>query len=537
MANAQSVAADGLTARGAASRKRLIDGFTIPMTVVIALFIVKLVNPISYDPDLYWHLEAGQYIVQTMTLPYADVFSYTAYGKDWVLHEWLAEVLFYGVTWLAGLKGLWAFVAAFYAATFFMLYHVCGRLLGNGTRALVIALLFFAPFIAFATPRPQIFTYLLFTIYLAILIGWKYDGNVRALKLLPPLMVLWVNLHGAAIVGIALLGLFVVCEGVRLYFTAQRDPVDIRAWKRLALWSAAAALATLANPRFVDYWLYPFYVLNLKVATSVINEWKSPDFHSVYFKYFLVLFLGHFAALVYARRRPDLTEFAIPLFFIAAGFTSVRHLPLACLAAGPFFALSWKRLELPSFPRGVASAWVGKARLDRDLDDRHLPYLNLLLLCGVVAAMVYNQSRRPNEGIMDAMMPVKAADFVASSGITGRMFNEYGHGGYLMYRLYPRQKVFIDGRADMYGDEFMKEYLAIIGGKPAWKEKFDRYAIDFAVLPRQVPLRQLLLAGGDFKLVYDDERYSVLVRNVAQFSRFSDLNAQSTNAAASAATR
>ena len=78
MVNMQSAAAGTLTTAGAGPRKRVIHGLTIPMTGVIPLFIVKLVNPISYDPDLYWHLEAGEYIVTTWSLPYADVFSYTA---------------------------------------------------------------------------------------------------------------------------------------------------------------------------------------------------------------------------------------------------------------------------------------------------------------------------------------------------------------------------------------------------------------------------------------------------------------------------
>jgi hypothetical protein len=522
MTNADSAAARSLRGGGEFHRRRLIDGLTIPMTVVIALFIIKLVNPISYDPDLYWHLKAGEYIVQNMTLPYSDVFSYTMQGREWVLHEWLAEAVFYAVSHVAGLRGLWAFVAALYAVTFFVLYRVCEKALASATAALVVALLFFAPFVAFATPRPQIFTYLLFLVYLTILLNWKYAGKVKALKALPVLMVLWVNLHGAAIVGVALLALFVGCEAVRLHGSTTRDPVKMRAWKALALWSAIAAFATLLNPRFADYWLYPFYVLNLKVAISTISEWQSPNFHSLFFKYFLALFLGYFAVLVYSRRKPDLTEFAVPLFFIAAGFTSVRHLPLACLASAPFFAASWKSLALPPVRLGPMGNWMGKARLNRDLDDRHVPYLNLLLLCGVVAAMVYSHSRRPNDGIMDAMMPVKAADFVVASGLSGRMFNEYGQGGYLMYRLYPQIRVFIDGRADMYGDDFIKEYLEIVGGTPDWKEKFDRYGIDFAVLPRALPLRQLLLAGKDFRLVYDDQRYSVLVRNIPKFSYLGD---------------
>jgi hypothetical protein len=496
-------------------RPRILRGLTIPVTVVIVLFIVKAVNPISYDPDLYWHLKTGEYILTHGVLPHADVFSSTAYGRDWVLHEWLSEALFYGVVRVAGLQALWIFVACLYAATFVVLYRTCAQALEKPTSALVVALLFFAPFVAFATPRPQIFTYLMFAIYLASLIEWKRSGDAGKLKRLPWLMLAWVNLHGAAIVGIALLLLFIATEAISLWLGGgkRRSARDLKA---LCFWTALTALATLANPRFVEYWLYPFHVMGLTVATSVINEWKSPNFHTLYFRYFLALFLGFFGVLLYSRRRPDLTEFAVPVFFIAAGFTSVRHLPLACIAAAPFFAAAWQAIELPAWR--VPARFASLRRLNREVDDRHAPYLNLLLLCAVVAAMTYSQSRRSSATLLDAMMPVKAADYVVRNDITGRMFNEYGEGGYLIYRLYPRVKVFIDGRADVYGDAFMKEYLAIVGGKPDWKRRFDRYAIDFAVLPRELPLRQLLLAGRRFKLVYDDARYSVLVRDVPKFS-------------------
>jgi hypothetical protein len=496
---------------------RLIDGLTIPLTVVIALFVVKLANPISYDPDLYWHLKTGEYIVSTWSLPHADMFSHTAYGRDWVLHEWLTEVLFYAITQLAGLKGLWAFVAALYAATFLVLYRLAARLIGNPTHGLVAALLFFAPFVAFATPRPQVFTYLLFASYLWILAEWKYAGNDRSLKLLPLIMLAWVNLHGAAIVGVVLVAMFLVTEGAAFFLSGAHDAGRRTALKKLAFWGGMAALATIANPRLVDYWLYPFYVMNLSVATSVISEWQSPDFHLLYYRYFLALFFAFFAVQACSRRRPDLTEVAVPMFFLAAGFTAVRHLPLACIAALPFFAISWKHLSMPALGRVCSLTWLGKARLDRQMNERCVPYLNLLLLFGVAAAMLYQESRRPETGMMEAALPVKAADFVASRHVTGRMFNEYSAGGYLLYRLYPGEKVFIDGRADMYGDDFLKEYLAIATGGPDWREKFDRHAIDYAILPRELPLRQLLLADGGFRLVHDDEHFSVLVRDTPQF--------------------
>ena len=94
------------------------------------------------------------------------------------------------------------------------------------------------------------------------------------------------------------------------------------------------------------------------------------------------------------------------------------------------------------------------------------------------------------------------------------MFNAYGDGGYLIYRLGPERKVCIDGRVDVYGDKFFKEHKDIYSGTADWKAKFDRLAIDFAILGNDAPIRQLLLADGSFREAFHDGRHSVLLRSV-----------------------
>lgn len=505
-------------AAGAPLGRRLLSRLTISVTVVLALFVLKLAAPINYDPDLYWHLKTGEYILETGTLPHADIFSYTLLGADWVLHEWLTEVVFALVFGAAGFAGLNVLVAALYALTFHVLFRVCARTARSEMHALIVALLFFAPLIGFTSPRPQLFTYLFFAVYLGVLFDYKYGCSTRRAWVLPAIMAVWANLHAASIVGVALLALFVGLEWVRLRVSGESEGPPRAALKRLTFWAAATAAATLLNPRFVEYWIYPFYVLNLDVAKGVINEWQSPNFHSLYYRYFLGAFLLAFAAQIYARRKPDLTELAVPVFFIVCGFIAVRHLPLACLATAPFFALFSREVEIPARLADLAGRWT-RRRGRSELDPIAVSALNVVLLLCVGASIAYMQTRRYNaETIIDEALPVKAAAFVADQGITGRMFNEYGEGGYLIYRLYPAQRVFVDGRADLYGNAFLKEYFQIVNGGPAWKEKLEARGVDYAVLPKQVPLRQLLLSDGGYKLVYDDERHSVVVRDIARFS-------------------
>jgi hypothetical protein len=109
-----------------------------------------------------------------------------------------------------------------------------------------------------------------------------------------------------------------------------------------------------------------------------------------------------------------------------------------------------------------------------------------------------------------------AAGFIAAQGLRGNVFNEYGDGGYLIYRLSPRARVAVDGRADLYGDKFIQDYMRVYEGASDWRAKFDRLAVDMAVLPLDAPIRQLLLENRLFREVYRDKHYSVLQRATAR---------------------
>jgi hypothetical protein len=134
----------------------------------------------------------------------------------------------------------------------------------------------------------------------------------------------------------------------------------------------------------------------------------------------------------------------------------------------------------------------------------------LVILVGYAPTFQARQQARANE-----LLPIAAADFVLAHEITGKMFNNYDDGGYLIYRLAPARKVFIDGRADVYGDRFIADFLDIYNGKANWKEKFDKLSIDYAILGKDAPIRQLLKTDPAFKEVYFDQHYSVLLRSPA----------------------
>jgi len=295
------------------------------------------------------------------------------------------------------------------------------------------------------------------------------------------------------------------------------------------IFTGAAVLATLANPEFIRYWLYPFQVIGMEASKGMIEEWRSPDFHQPIFTYWLVVVASFFMAMIYAPRKPDATEWIVPLVFVAGAFMARRNIPLAALAMAPFVAVILKAGLMDSLANFMArfrrtrpgsASGIG-ARASQPL-GKHEYVMNwfLVVLTLVALVLIYPERQKVMAASLNTIIPVKATEFIQREGIEGRMFNTYHYGGYLIYHLYPRQRVFIDGRADMYGDAFIKDALAIYQGSSDWKSRFDRHDIEYVICESESPLRQLLLQEGTFRLVFDDGMHSVMLRDIEKYQPF-----------------
>jgi hypothetical protein len=280
-------------------------------------------------------------------------------------------------------------------------------------------------------------------------------------------------------------------------------------------------LASLANPGLFERWVYPLQVVGMGV-NQIIQEWQSPDFHLFGFQAYLLLVLMFFVAGAYGSRKPDLTELALPLFFIVAGYVSKRHVPLAALTLVPFTALAlagrpFSATKTFLFGLKPVRWYMARRSTGRELGNYEYA-LNWLLACAIplcVSAYIRSDQAQVGRG-PDKMLAEGAVDFIAAHGLGGKLLNEYGDGGYLIYRLAPHAKVAVDGRADMYGDRFVEEYLQLYQGGADWEAKFKRLGVDLAVLPLDAPIRQLLLENGRFRELYRDKHYSVMQPAVAR---------------------
>ncbi len=503
-----------------------LGSFTLPWMMAAIAFVIVYCSPGFTDPDFYWHLKTGELISQTGAIPVTDPFSYTVAGKSWVAHEWLTELLFYAIELTGGFTALRLLPALAAAANFMLLYAIARRLSGNELWAALATACCFIVLIPFFTLRPQIFTFLIFTTYLLVLVDFKYFRSARLLWLLPALMVVWVNLHGAFMLGLALPVAFIACEWGNRWLFPVRHSRSAQRLGLLGMTILATVVATLLNPQGLRILLYPFETVAMEASKGMIAEWHSPDFHELLPRVSLACIFAWFCATVFARRKPDLTELLLPLLLIAAGLSAWRHLPLMAIVLLTFFCAMLRHVR----PSEILARRLRWHRREPAADERQVTraqagFVHLLVLAGVVVAALAGGVRIEREGETSTFVPSGAAGYVLSHQLSGNLLNDYDLGGYLIWRLWPTHKVFVDGRADVYGDDFLKASFRLNKADEGWQQIIDDHAIDIVIYARHAPLRQLLLASGQFREAYADEHHAVLLRDLPRFKALLDQSA------------
>lgn len=481
--------------------------------IVTVCLLLVLGPSVSPDPDLWWHLKSGEYLL-AHGMPSTDVFSYTARDHAWVMHEWLSELVMWGLYSLGGFGLLNLAFAAVSALGFWLVYLRC-----PARAYLAHFVVVFAAFTATITTgaRPQVFNILLLGAFVFFVEGFKErvasgEPAARAARLLwplPALGVLWANLHSGFLVGIVLLATYVAGEAAQLRL-GRRDArgLDWAGVRQLALFGALTALATLANPQGFRLWLYPFETMGFTVVRQGwVVEWRSPDFHDISSWPFALMLAAGLATFAFARRMPALTDLLLFLGTAWGGLQSVRHVALFAVVATPIVC------------RNLVYAIEGTRFYEEVRDDKPeaapagaRPAIYWAAAAAMVVLAVADARETLGRFVASQVkaFPVAAVDFVEREGLSsGRVFNAYHWGGYLIWRGLP---VHVDGRADVYGDEFMKRYTKAFFVREDWREPLDEYRVDYVLIEKGTPLAVLLAASGEWREAYRDELAVVFVR-------------------------
>jgi hypothetical protein len=472
-------------------------------------------TPVRSSNDVWWQLKSGKYIVEHRGLPRHDVFTFTGENIEWHNHEWLAQVIMYGAYALGdtsefgGLRGVITLKTLVLIATFLLLCCFIYMRSQSWLLAVLFALIAAAVSKRTIYPRPPVFSYLFFTGYLYVLWGyWSGRLSWRWLVALPFLTVLWANLHGFFVLGILLVGLYLVAAVLENLYTRTILHQSVSAQQihrtyTLALLLFLCFLASLINPYGFELYTLGWRFMGNKDLVRIIPELQSPNFFFTWAFEFMIAFLLIGFAVV-KRKIPSLAELFIVAIFFHLSIQHVRYLPLFGLVAAPLCGWLARELldEIPSqFYRATRYALVGVVIIFSAYSVAHHrereSYLerNLLLARGM-------EFRQEN-------YPVKVCDFIIANHFSGRMYNQINHAGYLIWRLSPEyHKVFTDSRYDVFGDTFVWEeqriQMGIYWDAPGynWDELLEKYAINFIVITRDAPLNARLGNHAGWRLVY-----------------------------------
>lgn len=481
---------------------RILQTRSLFFLIVLFGIFVMAARPVT-DPDLWWHLRTGQLIVQNHQLFHADPYSFTKAGQPWLDHEWLSQIVIFLIYRSAGYGGLMVVFAAIIAAAFLVVYW---RSPGRPYVAGVVTVWGALASVPCWGVRPQMLTLLLASILLLVL--ERSYARPGLLWAIPALLLLWVNLHAGYALGIGFIGLFLVGDALDLMLGWPTAGLSIARLRRLGLVLAISLLMVPVNPYGAELYLYPFQTLHSRAMQFYIGEWFSPNFHDAHYLATLVMVLATLAVPMLSPRRLRPREILLLIVTMWAALRSVRHIPIYMLVAVPLLsAMITAWLE----QRKASSLLTGSGR---PLTSAKLGF-NAIMLAAVVLAGVLRvryvlQGQSTAEG---REFPSAAVAFLADGHIPGHIMNHYNWGGYFIWKLYPEVPVYIDGRADLYGDTFMDQFAATyyLKGK-AWADPLTQWNIRTVVLPPDAPLITALRSSPAWKTVFADKQTVVVTK-------------------------
>jgi hypothetical protein len=464
------------------------DIFSFPvmcMFLLIAVICKYSIRGID-EPDIWWHLRDARTLLEQHIFLRSDTYSFTAAGSPWINFEWLSEVPYYVGFKTAGLQGLLMVYFAVLVVIYVGVYYRSWRAGADCKDAAIATLAAICLGGVSIAPRMLLFGWLCLMGLLLVLDHFKRTG--RGLWLLPPLFMLWINLHGSWVFGFVVLGATIAAGFVE----GDWGLVVARRWsaselKKLVIATVVSAAALFVNPFGYRLVLYPFDLLfRQQGVMQYIEEWQPVDFSTINGKLALVVIFAVLASTLFSRRRWALDEVMLTVFALWVALSHARFMFFAGLIIAPILAP-----DLKLFPP-----------YERELDK---PWLNGAIIASIIGAMVYLfPSNAQLTEIVDAVYPRAALEFMQKQHIKGRIFNRYGWGGYMEWNA-PGLETGIDGRADIFVyNGVFNDFLNAMALKHSF-ETLNKYHIDYVLIQPKQPMTYLLEHSPDWRSIYADQ--------------------------------
>jgi hypothetical protein len=485
------------------------------MVFVSLLFVlaVSSAQGLLGDGDTAYHIRTGEVILQTLQVPTHDPYSLHSPPLPWTAHEWLSEVIMATLFRAFGLTGVVIFFAVLLSLTHWLLFQSLRLRFNDIFLCVVITLVATASSSIHWLARPHAFS-LLFAVIWCHCLDQFQRTNRNALLYLPLLMVIWVNLHGGFMIGLLLLIVYLAGNVFYVLVSSRgRANNHTRKAKILFVVLLGSLGACLLNPFGIDILWFPIRVAADRFIADQVIEFLSPNFHEALpFKYMLLATIG---ALALSRSALNLIEATLLLLLCYMALYSARHISIFAIVVAPILLKSLQDVlfQIPErFLHFYRERIDNLIRIDRNVNGYLWPIVSTATIFVLAATGAINYR------FSDKKFPVAAVDFLKSEAITGNMFNSDEFGDYIIFAAWPKYRVFMDGRSDMYGEKFGRDYLRAAHGLPGWNEVFEKYVISWVIFDTKSPLTAALQEHRDWQPIYSDAIATIFVRRIPAHS-------------------
>ncbi len=488
--------------------------------IFLTIFFLLIIGLLSFaqlsNHDTGFHLKTGEYIIENLKIPTVDIFSYTAVGQIWVNHYWFSDVVMYLVNRILGYWGLIFFVSLVAIATYIVLYKTSKNFGSNQWSILFVSALYSIFFIiiwSYWSARPQIFGFFICAFLIFILEKWRSSGNKKWLALSVPVLFVWANSHASVILGIFLVAVYI---GI---FLIPRIKIP-SLWIKEVVWGILACVVTLANPNGLKVLTYSWNISDA-VKEVGIFEWISiwsylfspnPQKARIVFIFMVAVLIFVLWVMFYKLRVLKKIKLR-HLVLLATAFI----LPLISVRHVGFFPI----LTFPLLTDSLDYFLIKKLA-----EKKYFNLIKIGIFIFGLALLIVGLWKIPSTPISEKSLPERAGNFISENKIQGPIFNTISHGSYLIWKIWPQEKVFIDGRSEVYPLEIWSDYKKIMEVGDEWKGLFNKYNFQIAILSSNVPIKEdsfvqtdiilayKLVTEMGFKLIFWDDSTIILIKDI-----------------------
>lgn len=464
------------------------------LAAILATFFGYFCTAI-WDMDFWWHIATGRHIVETLSIPEQDPFAmYSADSlrSDLVLKgNWLAQVVLFYIFDAWGANGIILLKAGVLMLCLAVIF-IRSMLIGAGGMSTLLVLGCTGMMLLhFTGDRPQIFSFLFFSLAILLLDMAQAKNKTWPLYLLPALMMIWANSHGGVVLGGVLLVLLAMIHAAQAYFSGHfLQP------KWLFVFLIVAVVFTFISPNGIGTYLALVeFQLSDGELRNRTSEFMSPVTLLGETRMMLPFYWGFvlLAAVTLPKffKKTNVAPALITLVLGGLSLTAFRYIPFFMLYAAPYVALGMMQLTPFKIPARTFYGGVAGAAL-------------VILGYGIDKNRAFQQGIRPNH------FPQGAVSFIKQNGLTGKIFNAFSWGGYLTWNLYPHGKAFIDGR--VLDKQPFRDYTHILWATPYGIRQLDNYKFDYVLIQyanaftgEEYKLNNYLLHNPEWQVIYRDQ--------------------------------